>query len=67
MGNLSFNSTLVKGSRKNMLAQKITSVADDAFKQQSERWFKFLDYSLKINELDQSSQAGVNFFQLNSC
>ena len=24
-------------------------------------------YSLKINELYQSSQAGVNFFQLNFC
>ena len=24
-------------------------------------------YSLKINELNQSFQAGVNFFQLNSC
>ena len=26
-----------------------------------------LAYSLKINELNQSSQAGVTFFQLNSC
>ena len=28
---------------------------------------KVYAYSLKINELIQSSQAGVYFFQLNSC